>query len=408
MARATVAVRMYNVGFGDSFLVTVRDGRETWRMLVDCGVHSQGRARPIEAVVDAIIDDLTAEAAPGQPPALDVVVATHRHADHISGYAYDRWSQVHVGEVWLPFVEDPHDKDAARIRASHQLAAEQLDSVFRDRGARAPLEAMASAFALNALGNDDSMDRLHGRGGRGFLNKPTLRFLPALDPGRNVIDTRLSDVRVHVLGPPRDPAQLKVMDPPKNVEWLVRDARQLSDVDSAAPLFGGAFVAENATPALHRQRTQLRLTRTSDVDSLVAAAAVLENALNNTSVFLLLDVRGVKLLFPGDAQQGAWDHVLDDPAKRRLLDDLAFYKIGHHGSHNATPRRFVTEILGDGKYAMLPWGLVRRWADTIPKKALLTALAEHRTRLIRADSARKAPHVKVDGDLWSEVAFTAP
>ena len=408
MARASVTVRMYNVGFGDAFLVTVRDGRQTWRMLVDCGVHSQGRARPIETVVDAIVDELTADAAPGQPPSLDVVVATHRHADHISGFAYDRWAQVRVGEVWLPFVEDPEDPDAVRIRSSHQLAAEQLSSAFRDDGGRAPLEALVDAFAVNALGNDDSMDRLHGRNGRGFLGEHTVRFLPSIDPGGNTIDTGLRDVLVHVFGPPRDPAQLKVMDPPKNVEWLVRDAQQQAAGDVAAPLFGAAFVVAQPTPALHRQRTQLRLTSTVDLDSLVQAAAVLENALNNTSVFLLLDVRGVKLLFPGDAQQGAWDHVLDDRVKRVMLSDLAFYKIGHHGSHNATPRRFVTDILGDGKFAMLPWGLVRRWADTIPKRALLAALAQHRTRLVRADAAKKAPHVKVQGDLWSEIRLTVP
>jgi beta-lactamase superfamily II metal-dependent hydrolase len=397
---------MYNVGFGDAFLVTVADGRERWRMLVDCGVHSQGKARPIEAVVNAIIDDLTAAAGPGQPPSLDVVVATHRHADHISGFACDRWSTVQVGEVWLPFVEDPQDPDAVRIRSSHQLAAEQLSNVYPDRGGRAPLEAMVNAFAINALGNDDSMDRLHSRNGKSFLNEPPVRFLPDVVDDNNVIDTTIRDVRVHVFGPPRDPAQLKVMDPPKNVEWLVRDAHRQSDGLSPLPLFGAAFTTQDPGAALNKQRTQLRLTKTVDVDSLVQAAAILENALNNTSVFMLLDARGTTLLFPGDAQQGAWDHVLDDPVKRDLLSDLAFYKVGHHGSHNATPRRFVDEILGDRKYAMLPWGLVRRWADTIPKKALLDALAEHQTHLVRADAAKKATHVKVEGDLWSEVTFT--
>ena len=44
---ATVAVRMYNTGFGDAFLITVHDAGDPWRMLIDCGVHSQGQARPI-------------------------------------------------------------------------------------------------------------------------------------------------------------------------------------------------------------------------------------------------------------------------------------------------------------------------------------------------------------------------
>jgi hypothetical protein len=56
----TVAVRMYNVGFGDAFLVTVRKGQQSWRMIVDCGVHAHGQARPLEESVNALIDDLRA------------------------------------------------------------------------------------------------------------------------------------------------------------------------------------------------------------------------------------------------------------------------------------------------------------------------------------------------------------
>ncbi|NLI17473.1 MAG: MBL fold metallo-hydrolase, partial [Actinomycetales bacterium] len=107
----TVHVRMYNVGFGDAFLVTVSRAGGTWRMLVDCGVHNQGQARPIRDSVRAIIADLRAASADGVPR-LDVVVATHRHADHVSGFAVDDWEEVEVGEVWLPYVADDDDPDA--------------------------------------------------------------------------------------------------------------------------------------------------------------------------------------------------------------------------------------------------------------------------------------------------------
>ena len=78
---------MYNVGFGDAFRVTVRRGDETWRMLVDCGVHSHGQARPLAESVKNIIDDLAEDC--GGTPHLDVVVATHHHRDHIVGFADD-------------------------------------------------------------------------------------------------------------------------------------------------------------------------------------------------------------------------------------------------------------------------------------------------------------------------------
>ena len=124
---------------------------------------------------------------------------------------------------------------------------------------------------------------------------------------------------------------------------------------------------------------------TSD-EALLGAAAVLERSVNNTSVYFVLDVAGTRLLFVGDSQEGAWEHVLGDEASRELVSNVAFYKIGHHGSHNATPKSFVESVLGDGAYAMLPWGLVKKWADTIPKAELLAALAEHKTHVIRADA----------------------
>lgn len=36
---------------------------------------------------------------------------------------------------------------------------------------------------------------------------------------------------------------------------------------------------------------------------------------------------------------GTWLNVLQDPEWKSLLERVAFYKIGHHGSHNATPIR---------------------------------------------------------------------
>ena len=98
MTAASVTVRMYNVGFGDSFVVTLTQDDRVWRMLVDCGVHWQGQARPIAETVQAIIADLKA-ASPDGVPRLDVVAATHHHADHIAGFARDEWEQVEVSQV---------------------------------------------------------------------------------------------------------------------------------------------------------------------------------------------------------------------------------------------------------------------------------------------------------------------
>jgi len=73
----------------------------------------------------------------------------------------------------------------------------------------------------------------------------------------------------------------------------------------------------------------------------------LDSQMNNTSVILLFEVFGKKLLFPGDAQLENWSYALEDAPDaaevRDLLADVDVYKVGHHGSLNATPRTLLWE-----------------------------------------------------------------
>jgi hypothetical protein len=224
-AKTTVTVRMYNVGFGDAFVVTVRRARQVWRMIVDCGVHDHGRARPLAESVNAIIDDLRA-ADLDKPPHVNVVVATHHHADHIAGFALDAWKDVAVDEVWVPFVEDDQDGDAKALRqaqtdaASHLLALLAQRTLGLDPGAWPAASTEARWFAVNSSGNAKATDRLLGRNGQGFATTPVIRYLPLKDPAEQTIPTTVEDVSARVLGPPRDPAFLKHMNPPAQTSWL--------------------------------------------------------------------------------------------------------------------------------------------------------------------------------------------
>ncbi len=399
-------IRMYNVGFGDCFLVTVQRAGTRWRMLVDCGSHSQGQARPIEDVVTGLIADLKDEG----DPKIDVIVATHRHADHVSGFALDQWTEVDVGEVWLSYVEDEDDSDAQGLGRSLTEVAQTLAAGVQQQRALSPdsqLLQVADSLALNALPNQGAMDRLLGRGRKGFATPHALRFLPSTSPASNSMKPT-AGVTVHAIGPSRDQADLRRLDPPKSAAWLRLDGPTTAEdqtIGADTALFSTIYTAEPQTisSALNDQRRGAGLTDLNHDESFLNAAARLDRVLNNTSVFLVLEVDELVLVFPGDSQQGAWEYVRRSDSNRELLAAATFYKIGHHGSHNATPRPFLDEDWTAGGYAMLPWARVKRW-DKIPKPELMTALAATHA-VIRIDEPLVDPEVRFHENEWSELVF---
>ena len=78
---ARVQVRMYRQGLGDCFLITVpRAAGPPFHMMIDCGVIL-GTENPSE-IMGKVVRDIVATT----NGRVDVVVATHEHWDHISGF----------------------------------------------------------------------------------------------------------------------------------------------------------------------------------------------------------------------------------------------------------------------------------------------------------------------------------
>ena len=396
---AHVRVRMYNVGFGDCFLVTVPGRERRGKLLVDCGVHNAGPGpRPMEEVVARIVEDVTDG---DGVPRIDVVVGTHRHQDHVSGFEEPAWQDVEVGEVWLPWTEDPRDPQARRIRERQSRTARLLFDLLaaHDPGAG------ALAFSANSLTNEEAMATLH----RGFAGRPIRRFLPRPDPAESSFQLAgLPGAQVHVLGPSRDPEVIRDMDPPKGESFL-----RLVDPDAASATLGlpfhedwaigqEEFLDDPRYAHLAVSPTVLaRIARLGTSDPLAVAVA-LEKAVNGTSLMLMLEVGRAFLLFPGDAQWGTWQAAMADPGRRELMARTTFYKVGHHGSHNATPREFVEEVLGDDFWSMVSVRPIRRWKH-IPKRELLERLAEKSDRVVRSDQpGNQVVGVTFEDDLFAD------
>ena len=79
-----------------------------------------------------------------------------------------------------------------------------------------------------------------------------------------------------------------------------------------------------------------------NAEELLSIVRSIDDALNNTSLILLFEIGGTRMLFSGDAQIENWRYALFDAPNaaqiRADLADTALYKVGHHGSLNGTPK----------------------------------------------------------------------
>ena len=176
-----VAVRMYRGFFGDCFLIAFRKtDKTTAYMLIDCGDWNQRKD-----VLIPIAEDI--EKATGGK--LDVIVATHEHSDHLSGFnvAREVFDRMEVGQIWLSWLDDPTSTLAHRLKKAYgkkqaavrvaldrwQQAAQGLSAAKRDRiieridGIRAVLAFDDAHENLAAAGKPtiaDAIKYLKGKG----------------------------------------------------------------------------------------------------------------------------------------------------------------------------------------------------------------------------------------------------
>jgi hypothetical protein len=460
-----INVRMYRQGLGDCFLITLfRAGSDEFRLMIDCGVilGTTDAQQKLAGVVRDIIK--TTDEETGEGGFVDILAVTHEHYDHVAAFelASDLFTEggkreagkLAVGEVWFAWTEDPDDKLANRIRKSR---ADRLSS----------LAAMADKLAgLGMSFPVDLVDTLRffgvaaqhgaakGIGATARAMKKAASFGKAmryLRPGETIVPNRAPEVKVYVLGPPRDEKMLHKTDGPSELyhlgrpdldeavkhaagapsDNLSRDPYQpfesvytysLSDVGPGGTgpvaefLVTRYYGSENPTPEADLGWRRI------DNDWLSTAAELalaLDSATNNTSLVLAIELASSRkiLLFPADAQVGnwlSWEDVQfdDDNGKVTALDLLArtiFYKVGHHGSHNATLKAKGLEKMESLTLAFIPvdheMALKKHWGQ-MPLPALVDALkTKTGGQVVRIDEelSQQIADVQSGGDgLWHE------
>lgn len=358
-----VTLRTYDVGFGDCFLLSFHYDATVKHILIDFGSMRNpsgkaGTGNYLESIADQIKVDAGNK--------LTAVVATHRHKDHISGFTM-RGNQgpgatiraLKPEIVIQPWTEDPDAEPDAKIptqalkgikgrtglyvrnlKDMNRYANYVQAAAKRLRGSH--LQAVRDQLDFlgddNSLANRDAVTNLQTMGNP--KRKPRYVYAGA----KSGLETLLPGVKVHVLGPPtleQEPRIATQTDTQADEFWHLRTgfwAKRATLLKHTGQLTKPLFLAQMLERVPWDARWYRYYAQKEQAESLLSIVRSLDEAMNNTSVILLFEIGDTLLLFPGDAQWENWRYALSDPKVQKLLARVNVYKVGHHGSLNATPK----------------------------------------------------------------------
>jgi hypothetical protein len=435
---------MYRQGLGDCFLISLprTDGRDRpFHVMIDCGVVL-GTPNPgpiMTRVMDDIVEETKGE--------IDLLVATHEHWDHLSGFvqAAESFAKLtKVGQVWLAWTENPDDPLAQKMKqekeqalAALRMGLSQMQLAGNADGA-AELHGVLEFFgAAKGATTADALDSVRAK-----TSKP--RYCLPTDPP---VRPEGTSARFYVLGPPHDEKLLRKINPStrdKETYGLALDGlgmfmdgagTALGDVDEGRPFdqqFEIPFDYAQSAPELEFFRAHYwqpanaapdnwRRIDTDWLGGSTELALQLDSLTNNTSLVIAIELPGDEgdvLLFAADAQVGNWlswqalSWTMDgrsvigpDLLKRAIL-----YKVGHHGSHNATLQAKGLELMERLRVAMIPVDhamAVKKGWTKMPLDDLVTALGKQaRGAVLRIDERKPATQENVvEEELFFEVTF---
>ncbi len=438
-----VKVRMYDTGFGDCLLLAFRADDGTARyMMIDFGVHhSYPDPGPRMKLIAKDIAEATGKH-------LHVVAATHEHTDHLYGFrhAEDEFDPIEIDDLWLAWTEDPTDPVAADLKERYGMKIRALEAAIGLLGSTGnPLAGRLRGLldfeypgALAATGgNAAQLDYLREKSKKKLLGPADYRR-----PGEVLSLPGVDGVRIYVLGPPRD------------VDWiksLTRSSELYPELTGAAEIGGFAAAALEAAGAGfldEEEKERLRRGHPFDESVEIPKKKVLDNAAlreffskhygfetgpghgpewrridedwlsaaedlalsinsktNNTSLVLAVELTESEqrkvLLFAADAQVGNWlswheiywpdeDDDYGEITTAGLLSRTVLYKVGHHGSRNATLSHKGLEMMQSGELvAMIPvdeeWAMNAQGWEHPAEKLLARLYQKCKGRILRTD-----------------------
>ena len=436
--KSGVIVRMYNPGFGDCLLLAFGTEENSAKyMLIDFGVHHKypkGTERSKLVAEDIAI-------ATGKQ--LDYVVITHQHTDHLYGFKYakDIFDEINVDQLWLAWTEDPLNEAAKELKKEYGLKIRALRAaVAQLKPSKSQLslvlqgimdfETSDDRLSLAAVGTEKTLEYLRSKS----KNKPE-ESKEYRRPGEMLTLPNVKGINVYVLGPPTEKEFIKKLEK-KSETYFGSTSLDAATAFMIAALkaAGDAFPEEESLflqscpfdksleiPKKNAEKQEFFIRRYGfseekrhgpewrriENDWLTTAeelALDINSKTNNTTLALAFELEGRNrkrvLLFAGDAQVGNWLswQKLSWPTEKEnvtigiedLLENTVLYKVGHHGSNNATLRQNGLELMtNENLVAMIP--VDEAWANEKmnwehPSHNLLARLkTKTKGRIIRSD-----------------------
>jgi beta-lactamase superfamily II metal-dependent hydrolase len=398
-----LVVRVYDVGFGDCIYVRIPDGEKFFNVVIDCGSKDtiQGGQKPTDAI-DHIISKLPKEA--DGKKHIHLLVVTHPHFDHINGFEKKRFEKAAIDRIWLPVFMNPDHEQAEKAQAFQDAADDEARLLLNRSGLK--LSQEAQELLLRSVSNVTALKNLR----ENFAESNGINELYPLYISRDMgkeskkgkIDLDRYDFQIvkgvaTFCGFNDSNTHLRVLAPEWNIDkyYLGRitedykslvhmNALRLSAYHEGVAELEPEIVSDSSktdeildTLPQNISEKEFRALQNRMLYSVLEFTEEEGHLKNNTSVVLLLEWRGRRLLFTGDAEWDGkgleeerknccWDVMYGIPeVKNVLLNPLDYFKVSHHGSINGTPfekqgfQKIVKKMVIPGKTEVVvstKWG----------------------------------------------------
>ncbi|MDB5576493.1 MAG: hypothetical protein JWR80_1669, partial [Bradyrhizobium sp.] len=122
-------IRLFDVGLGDCIYCRIPGAHESGRdfhILIDCGTLSS-----TELLSDAIEHLKTLLPKIDGKFRVDLLVVSHEHKDHMTGFGMDLWDELSFGAIWMSAAMDLNHPEAKRSKKLHAFAAGAMAEALR-------------------------------------------------------------------------------------------------------------------------------------------------------------------------------------------------------------------------------------------------------------------------------------